>query len=54
MKVINTPNQIIDGYYEQKITYKKMIEALGIKFYSSLQPFLFSKTNLFQTMKKSI
>ena len=46
MKVINTPNQIIDAYYEQKITYKKMIEALGIKFYSSLQPFLFSKTNL--------
>lgn len=46
IKVINTPNQIIDAYYEQKMSYRKMIEALGIKFYSSLQPFLFSKKNL--------
>lgn len=46
MKVINAPDQIIDTYFDQKNIYKKMIESLGVKFYSSLQPFLFSKKNL--------
>ena len=46
MSVLNTPIDVIDSYYSQKKIIKTMIESLGIKFFSSLQPFLYSKTKL--------
>ena len=46
MRVINTPLDVINSYYDQKKVVKSMIESLGIKFISSLQPFLYSKKSL--------
>ena len=51
MSVINTPTEVINSYYDQKKIIKKMIESLGIKFFSSLQPFLHSKKSLSQYEK---